>query len=133
VLNDDAIAIISTRSRAALHGVEIRSGFYGTVKISSAFHSKGGCPLERDVFAIVSQLTPTPNNALGRLLRRVLVPQQTQDVFCDSIAFRHRWFFARGIGTMTGLELDGRQIRRFTRTPNRQRARVSIRPYDLAD
>jgi hypothetical protein len=132
-LNDDAIAIISIRSRVASHGVEFRSGFYGTVKISSGFHSKGGSPLERDVFAIVSQLTPTPDNPLGRLLRRVLVPQQTQDVFCDSIAFRHRWVFARGIGTMTGLELDGRQIRRFTRTPNRQRARVSIRPYDLAD
>jgi hypothetical protein len=40
---------------------------------------------------------------------------------------------SRGIGTMTDLELDGREIRRFTRTPNRQRARASIRPYDLAD
>jgi hypothetical protein len=44
---------VHTRSIAALHGVEFRSGFYGTVKINSGFHSVGGRPLKRDVRAIM--------------------------------------------------------------------------------
>jgi hypothetical protein len=41
------------RSFAKTHAVEFRSGFYGTVKINSGFHSVGSRPLEPDVIAIV--------------------------------------------------------------------------------
>jgi Protein of unknown function (DUF2924) len=71
-----------------------------------------------------SVLKPCPGAFFVCIAGSEPAPQQTQDVFCDSITFRHRWFFARGIGTMTGLELDGRQIRRFTRTASLLSARM---------